>query len=309
MIRTTPDFPARSAIPREVIPLRVRVTGVICAFFTSAFVLAQDPKPAPPTIKDVVKKQVEVKQLKKGDATANGRIADVEAMRKAQLKANRDRMIQRYTQQGRPIVRGELLLVRTICQLNNEQLRPISRETEQTLAEFALEMSEQRDTVVMSRGTSSSPDACKQLQERLAIVIKKHLSPEQCALYKSEIDKRDANRKQAALSFLLDALDRDLFLSNKQQEKLRESLAAHWDDAWYLPLDYVLYGNQFYPMDLEQHVAPVLNENQKKTWQNLQKVQGMWGLGNNTVGANGDIDDLFAELGLAKKPQPKQTAK
>jgi hypothetical protein len=282
--------------------------GVICAFFISAIVLAQDPKPAPPVVKDVVKKRVEVKQLKKGEAAANGRIADVEAMRKAQLKANRDQMIQRYTQQGRPIVRGELLLVRTICQLNNEQLRPISRETEQTLAEFALEMWEQRKTVVMPRGTSSHPYACKQLQERLAIVIKKHLSPEQWILYKSEIDKRDANRKQAALCFLLESLDRDLILSNKQRETLRESLVSHWEDGWCLSLEYVLYRYMSYETALEQYVVPVLNENQKRIWQGLQKVQGLWGLGNTTPGAGINNDDLFAEFGLTEKAQPKPAA-
>ncbi len=128
-------------------------------------------------------------------------------------------------------------------------------------------------------------------------------------LYKSEVDKRDASRKRAALNFLLSALHRDLFLSKKQQEKLRESLSSHWDEAWYLPVEYVLYGNQFYPTDLEQYLLPVLDENQMRIWQTFQKVQGMWGLGNNTVGATGEHDDLFAEFGLAEKPQPKQNAR
>jgi hypothetical protein len=305
MIRTTPDFPAHSAIPHEVFPLRAGVTGVVCALFTSAIVLAEDPKSAPPAVQDVAKKQVQVKQLKKGEATAKARNADVEAMRKFRLNANRDRMIQRYTQQGRPIVRAELLLVRTICQLNNGQLRAINREIEQTLADFVLEMWDQNQIRIRPQGASSSSDMCKQFQERLAVVIKKHLRPEQWVLYKSEVDKRDANRKQAALSFLLDALDRDLILSNQQREKLRESLASHWDEGWYLPLEYVLYGNTFYPHGLERDVVPVLNENQKKIWQGFQKVQGLWGFGNNMVGDN---DDLFAELGLAEKAQPKPAA-
>ncbi len=66
------------------------------------------------------------------------------------------------------------------CQLSNEQLRLISRETEQTLAEFVQDIVEQ-NTGLRPRGSSSSPDATKQLQERLAIVIKRHLSSERWA--------------------------------------------------------------------------------------------------------------------------------
>jgi hypothetical protein len=308
MIRATPDFPAHPAAPRKAFPVRMAMSGGVCALFTSAIVLAQDSKSAPPSAKELVKKQVDATPIRQHEVDEKAEVARLQAIRKAKLIANRDRLIQRFTQQGRPIARGELLLVRTICRLNNEELRSISRETERTLTDFVLEMVEQTNTGTKQRGASSSPDATKQLQERLAVVIKKHLSPEQSALYKSEIDKRDASRKQAALSFLLDALERDLVLSSKQQEMLRESLSSHWDDRWYLFLEYVLYGNGFYETALEQYLLPVLNEDQRKTWQSLQKVEGLRGFGNMTVGVNGDNDDLFVELGLTEKAQPKQAA-
>jgi hypothetical protein len=297
MIRIAPNFAARSLARREPFFLRVVLTGLVCLLLTSAIVLAQRTN-----VNDAADAKARAK------AQANAEIANAEARRKAQLAANRARLIPHYTQQGRAIVRAELLLVRSRCQLSNEQLRPISRETEQTLAEFVQEIVDQ-NTGLRPRGRSSSADATKQLQERVAIVIKRHLSSEQWALYKSEVDKRDASRKQAALNFLLDVMQRDLFLSKKQQEKLRESLSSHWDETWYLPVEYVLYGNQMYPTDMGQYLLPVLNEGQMRIWQRFQKVQGMWGLGNITIRADGEHDDLFADLGLVEKPQPKQNAK
>ena len=56
MIRRTPDFPANPADPRAAFPVRMVVTSVVCALFTSAFVLAQDPKPAMPAVKAAAQK-------------------------------------------------------------------------------------------------------------------------------------------------------------------------------------------------------------------------------------------------------------
>jgi hypothetical protein len=308
MIRATPDFPAHSAASRNAVTLRMAVSGVVCALFTSAIVLAQDAKPAPPAVKDALKKPGDAKAIRQREVDEQADVAKIQAIRKAKLIASRDRMIQRFTQQGRPIVRGELLLVGTICELNYEQLRPISRETDQALAAFVLDMSEPRNGVQPQGAKSNYFDAARQLQERVSTVIKKHLKPDQWSLYKSEIDKRDAHRKQAAVSFLLDELNRELFLTSKQHERLRESLSSHWDDRWYLSLEYVLYGNSFYPMDLEQYVVPVLNTNQQKVWAGLQKVESYRGFANMTVGANGDNDDLFVVIGLAEKAPPKPAA-
>jgi hypothetical protein len=67
------------------------------------------------------------KQVEVADKAETATRQAVKAAAKAKGIAIRDRTIQRYTLQGRPIVRGELLLVRTICHLDNEQLRSINR--------------------------------------------------------------------------------------------------------------------------------------------------------------------------------------
>ena len=56
-------------------------------------------------------------------------------------------------------------------------------------------------------------DGLTLLHEGLASVMKNDLTPEQFSHYQAEVEKRDANRKQSAVRFLVDALDRDLYLT------------------------------------------------------------------------------------------------
>ena len=90
--------------------------------------------------------------------------------------------------------------------------------------------------------------------------------------------KRNANRRKAGLHYLVDAIDRDLYLSDQQRVKLTETLVLHWDDSWCTSLEYVLYGNKFYPIGTDAYVAPILNNAQKRIWQGTQKVGAQLGL-------------------------------
>jgi len=313
MRKTFLFFSASPASPRATLRLRLAVSGLVCGLLTCAIVLAQDtkpaPAPAPPASIKAFMKRVDAKEVKKGEAKAKATMKEALVRKQAVVfaNANMNPMIQQWTQQGRPIVRAELLFVRHICNLTPEQLRPISRETDQTLKDVAKKMvdDQQNGRLIRMRGqANTTPDAGKLLQEGLALVIKKHLAPEQYARYRSEFEKRSANRKQAALSFLVDVLDRDLVLSSQQREKVTESLSSHWDDGWCMYMEYILYGNQFYPTTLDQYVTPLLNDNQKKVWQGVQKVQGFWGFGNMMGGMINDGDPLLRELGLEEKAEP-----
>jgi hypothetical protein len=305
---------ASPVFPRATLRLRIAVSGVVCGLLTGAIVFGQDPKAAPapaqPDLKTAKTILVEAKALKEGAAKA--RVAAIKgvAIQAAvvNVNLNMNPMIQQFAQQGRPIMRAELLFVRHVCNLTREQLRAISRETDQALNDVAkkmLDIQQQQGIRIRRPGqTNTSADSVNLLQEELALVIKKHLSPEQYQRYRSEFDKRSANRKQAALAFLVDALDHDLVLSREQREKVAEALAEHWDDGWCIYMEYLLSGNQFYPIDLDRYVIPLLNNNQKKVWQGVQRVQGFWGFGNMLGGMINDGDPLLAELGLEEKAVP-----
>jgi hypothetical protein len=276
-----------------------------CALTTSALVLAQAPVPSTP-------------QEKKAAAPLAKAKAKVEVAKKAaemerrQLQArlvrqqNLEPMIQQFTQQGRPMAAAEVLFVRAVCKVGTPKLREIAKEAQATLKDVAKKLVEvqQNGAVRVRRGQGpGNPDARKMLQQELAAAFKKHLTPDEWAQYDKEIDKRDAERRKAALAFLVDSLDRELLLSRQQRDKLSDALSANWDDAWCMYIEYLMYGNQFFPQGIDKLVTPVLNETQKKAWQTAQKVQGFWGFGG--VWNVQNNEDLLAELlGEEKKVEP-----
>ena len=89
--------------------------------------------------------------------------------------------------------------------------------------------------------------------------------------------RRDASRKQLAVRNLVARLDHDLILSPDQRDKVAESLRSHWDDSWGQSLEMFMYDYQFMPPIPDQHVAPFLNDSQKKVWRSTQRVQTFWG--------------------------------
>src|SRR5690349_20751631 len=55
---------------------------------------------------------------------------------------NRDTLVERYTQQFRPLLRAELQLVRSACAPTDEQIRGVARDGEQALKATAEEFAE-----------------------------------------------------------------------------------------------------------------------------------------------------------------------
>jgi len=305
--------------------LRLAVSVFVSALFTSAFVAAQVPRtenlPAGSTTKKTVQEKVAKTPDKKG---GGGQDVKIEApivrrpVRAARTKkevedalaANRQRAIERYTSMGRPFVRAELIFVQHTCPMSQEKLRRISREADRALWVVVTKIADGRlqGRIVNQQGTNeaaANPDSAKLLQDGLRAVMKEHLSPEQWTIYQAELDKRLASRKPIAVRYLVEALDRDLYLSDQQRATLTESLSAHWDDGWDIYLGYMLQGNQFYPMTIDPFVVPVLRETQKKVWQGCQKAHLSGIFGGNFGGFAQDNDALEEELGEARKAEPR----
>ena len=112
----------------------------------------------------------------------------------------------------------------------------------------------------------------------------------------------------AAVRYLVDAIDRDLFLSDQQRLQLTESLSSHWDQSWSTTLEYRLYGNQFYPTGFDPYVTPFLDANQKKAWQGHQSmaIGGFFGM---VGGFVNDNDALEVELGEVRKAEPARACR
>ena len=114
------------------------------------------------------------------------------------------------------------------------------------------------------------------------------------------------SRKRATIRYFLDAVDREVYLSPNQRERLEKSFNSHWEPTWTLYLDNHLYGNRYYPMTVDAHVVPLLTDAQKKVWAGVQKVGAYWGFAGVLGGFTNDPDGLEIELGQpARKDQDR----
>jgi len=288
-------------------------SGSVCVMFTSALVVPRAPAKPQATVPDQKSTTIktEVKVERKADLPIGKPTMKALFVQKAIAvgpAANLERMVEQNIRQGRPTVRAELIFARKVCALNIEQLRRINHDFEKALKDAATKWAENQQQPrmrIVAKGANApnaqTVDGFKALQEELLLVLKKNLTPEQFARYEIELGKRNANRRQSALHYLVDAMDRDLFLTDQQRARLAESLAAHWDESWCTSLEYVLYGNQFYPVGIDPFVMPFLDDTQKRVWQGTQKVGGIWGFGGVLGNFMNDNDALEEELGGAQK--------
>ena len=134
--------------------------------------------------------------------------------------------------------------------------------------------------------------------------MKRDLTAEQWSLYEAERQKRDENRKRMTIRYFVDAIDRELYLSPDQRDRLEASFKSNWESTWTLYLENHLYGNRYYPMTIDTLVTPILTDAQKKVWQGVQKVGVYWGFAGMLGGFANDPDGLEIELGEpARKDQ------
>lgn len=292
------------------------VSGLVSVLFTSALVIAQPPVPAPPI---AITKEVQT-QVVKSERTLPGAAAKAVMAKQAANQnglaaaraANLENLIQQFMYQGRPAVRAELIFVRKICRLDQEPFRRIDRDAAAALKSVATKLAEAQQQGRMPgqirKATAQTPrtvDGFSILHEELAAVMKNDLTAEQFAHYQAESEKRNANRRQAAIRYLLSTIDQELYLSDEQRVKLTESLSSHWDDSWTMTLEYLLYGNQFHPLGVDPLVTPYLNAAQTKVWQGSQKIAavgGHFGVWGNFLNDN---DALEEELGQPKRAEPQ----
>lgn len=295
----------------------VIICGIAGVLVTSALVVAQVPAPGPAVGVVTGKVQVEAKKpndaAQKVEATAKAVPAPPVVFGKARIvgrPANLENLVQQYMRQARPLVRAELIFVRKVCELSVEQFRRIHQDTESAFKDVItkfVEAQQQRRVRVVGQAVSPQAqalDGVTVLREGLEAVMKKDLTPEQFSRYRAEVEKRDAFQKQIGIRYLVDAIDRDLYLSDEQRAKLAESLSSHWDSSWKTSLEYLLYANRFFPAGIEPYVVPILDANQKKVWESAQRVAGLGGAFGLLGSFMNDMDALEPELANDKEAGP-----
>src|SRR5262245_5192643 len=273
--------PDRTAVRKRLLAAMVS-TGVACATLASALAAAQSPKAAaPPGRETVVVQEVKV-QKKAGPpprkpARKPGALKGVVRIERAQvLGMDMEAQVEQFLQQFRPILRAEYHVLRVACELTPGQRQGLARAAERTLRDATRKYLETMRRP-MTAAQRSAIEPRRLIQEGLSQAVQAQLPPEQAARYQEELSRRNADRRRLAVRNLIARLDQDLVLSARQRDQLDESLTSHWDDAWGQSLELFTADHAFLPPIPDQHVAPFLNESQKKIWRGTQKVRGFFG--------------------------------
>lgn len=230
----------------------------------------------------------------------------------AGVAANLEPQVRQFIQQFRPAMRAEYYFVRTACAPAPDQRAAIAREGEKALREVAKAYAEvQMRPVQIRNGRAVYPDPRRMIEEAMARAVKPRLTPEQAARYQAELDRRAADRREAAARNIVAKVDQDLLLSPGQREKIGEAVLARWDDSWCQSLETLLYGDQFYPKLPDDVVSPHLDERQRRIWHASQQNQSFFfGFVGNML-PNEDAEDdkeLIEARKEAEKDQPQQGA-
>jgi hypothetical protein len=305
--------------------------AVVAALLTSTCLLAQDPAikvQAPAGGKVTVTKTVtvttksdgngngnsatqkpaavpkEVVVVKKAEAFAKVQVQAQPVVRKAVANAGIEQHLKnvedQYNQRLRPVLRNELHFLRTLCHLNEDQVKRITPAGENALKE-TVEKYVAIQRAMMTGGFRQEmvvSEPRKAIQDSLLAAAKPNLSADQVALYQTEINTRAAERKQAVIDHMVSKLDVGLILSADQRTKIAEALVAHWNEAWLQSLESYQYADQYMPNLPDNLVSPHLNATQKTVWRGGQKLN-YWGA------AYANMNNMVMEL---DDPQPQPVA-
>lgn len=217
--------------------------------------------------------------------------------REAQIDAQVQQWIPQFTQQYRPILKTELNFIRQVCDLTPEQRPKIKAAGEASLKEAVLKLAEFQGGRMRGvfRAGDQQPDPQRSIRQSIAKVLQETLTAAQMEKYKAEAAQRTSLRKRAVIRYVVARLDGTLCLTAEQRDKISQSIAEGWQDKWEQWLMLSVYGDQYFPIVPDQHVATHLDADQKSVWSGLQKVDfgyfGGGGLNEADDGWWGDVPD------------------
>jgi hypothetical protein len=307
--------------------------GAGCALLlATALVLGQEPKddgarraqpapapaPAAETVRqrlehvrvrrEVIHKQIQVLEMPKAAPVP---LVEIERLLPDVLRGadpQRDALSQQFTQQYRPVLRVELQLARSACDLTDDQRLALSKAGDRLLKDTVAKFVDQQLKMMRGqwRGGPQLTSPFKILRDGVADAVKEHLTPEQYDRFQAEVEAREANRKRVAVRNLVLQLDRDLALSEDQRERLCHSIASHWNENWdRWTLETFQNGSQFYPNIPDQAVSPYLTRAQKDLWRGMLKNNNVFYTGG---GINANLALDADPLGV-EPPDPPPNAR
>jgi hypothetical protein len=288
-----------NCLPKSVGKLAV-ATGAATALLISALTLAPPSRADAPPSQDPTTGEAKVEVIKKvapdvpkeavkgADATAKvGKNMDVNiTIRKAVgvpnlmvapgaafPAGNLEQMNRQMIQQLRPILRTELRLLTSVADPTPTQRTEIAIEAGRTLKEVAGKMAGFQNNLNQGvRTVLASTEPRKQIRDAIEASAKSKLSPEQFARYRKELDGKIQDRREAVVLNLVANIDKLLALSTEQRARLCDSFRSHWDDRDYPTLELSVTYDAYFPSIPDQHIGPILTEEQRKIWRGVRKI-------------------------------------
>jgi len=151
----------------------------------------------------------------------------------------------------------ELLFVKKVCAPTPDQMRAIKQDLDKCLHEAE---------------TRPAASTCILLPPRIAECVAKHLTNEQAARYRTEIQKRAIHEREGCVDTVIALLDQKLELSENQRNSLVASLTANWKPGWSQIVEMaVRNGDNAVPHFPDKLIVPCLDAEQFAAWQVLPK--------------------------------------
>jgi hypothetical protein len=184
-----------------------------------------------------------------------------------------DAQAQQYEQMLRPKMWRELEFIRQHCDLTREQRPKIKAAADAGVKKAA------RGVLQEAQRGNHEADPGAMIRKDLLTTLEKTLTKEQLARYQEQAARRAAALKKTTIHSVAAQLDGYLYLSREQRDKIMQSLQTNWKDEWESWLLIAQqYGGWYFPVIPDQYIVPHLDQQQKKVWQGVQKVNaGFWG--------------------------------
>ena len=123
--------------------------------------------------------------------------------------------------------------------------------------------------------------------------------------------RRKEDRKLVTIQNLVARLDEELILTGEQRQKLTDSLAKHWQEAWEQSLEMFQYNTNGIPNVPDQNVIPFLNKTQISVWHGIQRNNAFYWGGFGIGGAmlENDFDIMSDDVEVHEDKAPAQAKK
>ncbi|MEI8021687.1 MAG: hypothetical protein WCH39_25990, partial [Schlesneria sp.] len=265
----------------KLLLIRTALLTLLIAMSLGFSVLADegdDASPGPPVVTIV---QGEPKPPA-GDATHEGKETPVDVPNLGTLRELVQRLLEsqvKMIDDAIPVTYiyvlvEELNFIQSVCSdLTPQQRSKIKWAAESSVKQAAKQRAvfardlERRQPVDFDK---AMPVPRKMIRDAVAKAVEETLSKEQTVRFKNEAADRTAQRKEAAILFVVSRLDDCLFLDAEQRHRISDRIASNWKDRWEEWFKLTERPNTF-PCRLDECVVPQLNADQESTWQGLLK--------------------------------------